>query len=157
MTEPRVFHCATEADSEAAGREIASLLPQIALVHLIGELGAGKTFLVRAIATALGADREEVSSPTFALVHEYPRKSDPPIIHIDAYRLSENSREWMEIGIPELLASETLRFVEWPKSGFADMGPDAFTIEIRVLEDASREITFTPPETSRQDQAVSPD
>ena len=90
-------------DDERAGREIARTLAPDAVVHLVGDLGAGKTFLARAIAAELGADPHEVASPSFAIVHEYPRRGGAPIIHIDGYRLSENRREWLEIGIPELL------------------------------------------------------
>lgn len=136
--EPLVFHCRDEAETEAAGREIAKHLPAGALVHLAGELGAGKTFLVRAIASALGAAREEVSSPTFALVHEYSLPDGPPIIHIDCYRMSENPREWREIGIPELLNSAGMKFIEWPKEVFASLSPEAITIDIRVNDDQSR-------------------
>src|ERR1044072_8828629 len=100
----RHFVSPTEADTAAAGREIARMLPRDATVHLIGDLGAGKTFLVRAIATELGADPPEVAAPSFAIVHEYPITDGPPIILIDGYRLSESRREWLEIGIPELLA-----------------------------------------------------
>jgi len=69
---PRRWICPTEEETAAAGREIAGLLPPDAVVHLIGDLGAGKTFLARAIAAALGADPAEVASPSFAIVHEYP-------------------------------------------------------------------------------------
>ena len=90
---PRRWICPTEEETAAAGREIARLLPPDAVVHLIGDLGAGKTFLARAIAAALGADPAEVASPSFAIVHEYPVSTSAPVIHIDGYRLSENRRE----------------------------------------------------------------
>jgi len=77
------FIAATEAESEAAAREIARTLTADAVVHLVGDLGAGKTFLARAIAAELGANPLDVASPSFAIVHEYPRRSGPPIIHID--------------------------------------------------------------------------
>ncbi len=141
--DPLVFHCSNEAETEAAGRVIAESLPADCVVHLVGDLGAGKTFLVRAIATALGAAREEVSSPTFALVHEYPLPGAPAIIHIDGYRMSENPREWMEIGIPELLGAPGIKFIEWPKEGFAKFAGEAITIHIRVNDDQSREIELT--------------
>ena len=110
-----LFVCRSEEESEAAGREIARGLASDAVVHLVGDLGAGKTFLARAIASELGADPHDVASPSFAIVHEYPRRHGPPIIHIDGYRLSENRREWMEIGIPELLAGPGVKLIEWPK------------------------------------------
>src|SRR3954466_365189 len=116
---PRTFVCSTESETAAAGREIARLLPRDATVHLIGDLGAGKTFLARAIATELGADPREVSSPSFAIVHEYPVANGAPIVHIDGHPLREQRREWLEIGIPELLAGPGVKLIEWPKEEFA--------------------------------------
>lgn len=132
----------TEAETEAAAREIAHLLPSDSTVHLIGDLGAGKTFLARAIASELGADRQEVSSPSFAIVHEYPRAGAPPIIHIDGYRLSESRREWFEIGIPELLAGPGLKLIEWPKREFEQFEDWHVEITIRARDDGAREITM---------------
>lgn len=135
------FHCPTEADTEAAGRKIARELPPNAVVHLIGDLGSGKTFLVRAIASELGADPLEVSSPSFAIVHEYPLPEGPPIIHIDGYRLSDRRREWLEIGIPELLSGPGLKLIEWPKREFEAFEDLHVDITIVVLPDSSRSIT----------------
>jgi tRNA threonylcarbamoyladenosine biosynthesis protein TsaE len=134
------FTCRSEEETTAAGHRIARLLLSDATVHLIGDLGAGKTFLVRAMATELGADPLEVSSPSFAIVHEYPRTDAPPIIHIDGYRLSENRREWFEIGIPELLGGPGVKFVEWPKEEFVTFEERHAEIEILVEEDGTREI-----------------
>jgi tRNA threonylcarbamoyl adenosine modification protein YjeE len=134
------YTCQTEAETERAGREIARQLAPDATVHLSGELGAGKTFLARAIASELGADPLEVSSPSFAIVHEYPLDGRPPIIHIDGYRLSETPREWFEIGIPEMLAGPGVKLIEWPKREFEQYEDSHVDIEIRVLEDGTREI-----------------
>jgi tRNA threonylcarbamoyladenosine biosynthesis protein TsaE len=136
--------CATEAETETAGRAIAHLLPEDAVVHLMGDLGSGKTFLVRAIASELGADPLEVSSPSFAIVHEYPRAGHTPIIHIDGYRLSDRPREWMEIGIPEMLTAPGLKLIEWPKREFEEFEDSHVEIAIRVLSDGSREVSFSP-------------
>ena len=134
------FLCRTEAETEAAGRSIAATLAPDATVHLIGDLGAGKTFLVRAIATALGANPREVASPSFAIVHEYPRAGAPPIIHIDGYRLSDRRREWLEIGIPEMLSGRGIKLIEWPKREFEEFEDAHVEIRINVLEDGAREI-----------------
>ena len=135
------YICATESDSERAGREIAHALGRDATVHLIGDLGSGKTFLVRAIAAELGADPLEVASPSFAIVHEYPRAGAPPIIHIDGYRLSERPREWFEIGIPEMLSGPGVKLIEWPKREFAEFEDSHVEIAIHVRDDGTREIT----------------
>ena len=135
--------CRTEEDTERAGRELARRLPADVVVHLIGDLGAGKTFLVRAIAAELGADPMEVSSPSFAIVHEYPLPDGPPIIHIDGYRLSENRREWFEIGIPEMLSGPGVKLIEWPKKEFVEFEDEHAEVTIRVREDGSREIVMS--------------
>lgn len=138
----RTFTCRTEEESAAAGREIARLLPADAVVHLVGDLGAGKTFLARAIAAELGADPREVASPSFAIVHEYPRAGAPPVIHIDGYRLSDNRREWLEIGIPELLAQPGVKLIEWPKRAFEEFEESHAEVTISAREDGTREIVF---------------
>jgi tRNA threonylcarbamoyladenosine biosynthesis protein TsaE len=134
------FLCRNESETEAAGREIARLLAADAVVHLIGDLGSGKTFLARAIAAELGADPREVASPTFAIVHEYPRPNGDPITHIDGYRLSDHRREWLEIGIPELLSGPGVKLIEWPKREFEQFETSHVEITISVLEDGSRRI-----------------
>ena len=137
------FVCSTEAETAAAGREIARMLPRDATVHLVGDLGAGKTFLVRAIATELGADPREVASPSFAIVHEYPIANGAPIIHIDGYRLSGSRREWLEIGIPDLLAGPGVKLIEWPKREFEEFEDAHVEVTIIVRDDGAREITLT--------------
>ncbi|HUP46080.1 MAG TPA: tRNA (adenosine(37)-N6)-threonylcarbamoyltransferase complex ATPase subunit type 1 TsaE [Thermoanaerobaculia bacterium] len=139
----RRFVCRTESETVAAGREIARQLAPDAVVHLVGDLGSGKTFLARAIAGELGADPLEVASPTFAIVHEYPLPSGPPVIHIDAYRLSDRPREWMEIGIPEMLSGPGVKLIEWPKREFEEFEESHVEIAIRVLDDGAREITVS--------------
>jgi tRNA threonylcarbamoyl adenosine modification protein YjeE len=136
--------CRSEEETIAAGREIARSLPRDATVHLVGDLGSGKTFLARAIAAELGAEPREVASPSFAIVHEYPRTDAPPIVHIDGYRLSESRREWLEIGIPELLGAPGVKLIEWPKREFEEFEDSHVEITIRVRDDNSREITLTP-------------
>jgi tRNA threonylcarbamoyladenosine biosynthesis protein TsaE len=134
------FVCATEADTERAGREIARSLAPDAVVHLVGDLGAGKTFLARAMAAELGADPNQVASPSFAIVHEYPRPGLPAIIHIDGYRLSDNRREWLEIGIPEMLAGPGVKLIEWPKEAFTEFEDGHVEVRIGVREDGGREV-----------------
>jgi tRNA threonylcarbamoyl adenosine modification protein YjeE len=99
---------------EAWGGSFAEALQPGAVVALHGELGAGKTTLVRAMCQALGVhDLSAVTSPTFALLHEY----DTPIgvvAHADLYRL-RNSAELEQLGWDELVARAVVTFVEWPE------------------------------------------
>jgi tRNA threonylcarbamoyladenosine biosynthesis protein TsaE len=137
------FVCSTESETAAAGREIARMLPREATVHLVGDLGAGKTFLARAIATELGADPREVASPSFAIVHEYPIAGGAPVIHIDGYRLSDSRREWLEIGIPEILTGPGVKLIEWPKREFTEFEDSHVEVTITVREDGTREIEIS--------------
>lgn len=114
------FETHSSAETIAAGREIAGLLTPPRLLILRGDLGAGKTTLVKGIAEALGAaDPEEVTSPTFTLIHEYEGKRQVagqthPIFlyHLDLYRLAEE-RQLDALGLEELSTPDSIVLVEW--------------------------------------------
>lgn len=95
----------------AVGRELARRLPERGAVLLIGDLGAGKTTLVKGIAEGRGVvAAEEVSSPTFPLVHEY---GEPVrIYHVDLYRL-ETEEEVLSLGLDEAIDGRGLVLIEW--------------------------------------------
>jgi len=101
------------AGTLALGEMITELLPAPKLVVLRGELGAGKTTLVKGMAAALGAaNAEEVTSPTFTLVHEYQGRK-VRLFHLDVYRL-ETEQELEGIGLWEMAdAADALVMVEW--------------------------------------------
>lgn len=84
-----VVRCASEDATDALGAAIGALLGSGDLVCLHGDLGAGKTRLVRGIARGIGVDPAIVSSPTFVVMHDYPpvRAGSPGLVHVDAYRL----------------------------------------------------------------------
>jgi tRNA threonylcarbamoyladenosine biosynthesis protein TsaE len=94
------------------GRKLAGTLSPPLLVLLRGDLGAGKTTLVKGIAEGFGAARaDEVTSPTFTLVHEY-RGSSTTLYHIDLYRI-DTQRELETLGLDDLLAPNCILLVEW--------------------------------------------
>jgi tRNA threonylcarbamoyladenosine biosynthesis protein TsaE len=103
-----VTHSQTE--TEAVGRELAARLTAGSVVLLFGELGAGKTALVRGLAEGLGVTPDEVSSPTFTLMQEY-RGGRLPLIHVDLYRL-DDPREIDDLGLEELGEGAVLA-IEW--------------------------------------------
>jgi len=110
----RRFKTRSVAGTLAIAERIAeTLMPTPRLVILRGELGAGKTTLVKGLAAALGAaDPEDVTSPTFTLVHEYAG-AKLRLYHLDLYRL-ETERELAALGLDEMLeASDALVLVEW--------------------------------------------
>ncbi len=102
------------------GGEIAHMLPAPSLFFLRGDLGAGKTTLVKGIAQALdAADPDEVTSPTFTLVHEYDgrrkvhgKEQEFKLYHIDLYRI-EDERQLETIGFDELTTENAIILVEW--------------------------------------------
>jgi tRNA threonylcarbamoyl adenosine modification protein YjeE len=97
----------------AVAEAFAARLPLGTVVALHGELGAGKTTFVRACASALGVAEAEVTSPTFAIVHEYAAP-DGPVLHADLYRL-RHADELDALGWDDLLAGARAAFVEWPE------------------------------------------
>jgi len=110
----RRFKTRSAAGTLAIAERVAEiLLPPPRLVILRGDLGAGKTTLVKGIAAALGAaDPEEVTSPTFTLVHEYEGPK-VKVYHLDLYRL-ETERDLATLGLDEMIAEpNALVLVEW--------------------------------------------
>jgi tRNA threonylcarbamoyladenosine biosynthesis protein TsaE len=123
-----VIELPTRRETTRLARHLAPLLQQGDLVVLSGELGAGKTFFVRAVCRALGLpSRVRVTSPTFSLVHEYSTRL--PVAHADLYRIDE-AREVRDIGLDALRDDGRVLFVEWG-SPFVDLlGGDALTIDL---------------------------
>jgi tRNA threonylcarbamoyladenosine biosynthesis protein TsaE len=125
----------------ALGKRLASELCSGAVVSLQGELGAGKTVLVKAIADALGW-KQPVTSPTFTLIHEY--KTTPPIYHIDLYRLG-SEQESIDIGIEEYLGGDGICLVEWGER-IENLLPDrTLRIKIEVVSETARRFTIRRP------------
>ena len=100
----------SEAETVAAGRELAPALAVGSVVLLSGDLGAGKTAFIRGVAEGLGIDPGDVSSPTFTLVQEY-RGGRLSLVHVDLYRLND-AREIDELGLEEIAADAVLA-IEW--------------------------------------------
>jgi len=116
--EPQTLEYETKsaAGTVAIGRKLADLLTPPRLLILRGDLGAGKTTLVKGIADALGAaEPDEVTSPTFTLVHEYAGslKGKPvKLLHLDLYRL-DAERQLDSLGLEEMRTSDAIVLVEW--------------------------------------------
>lgn len=110
------FTTQSGADTVAVGRKLVELLKPPQLLLLSGELGTGKTTLVKGIAQALdAAEPDEVTSPTFTLIHEFDgtRKGKPvKLYHLDVYRL-ESERQLETLGLDDLLTPDALVVVEW--------------------------------------------
>ena len=135
-----VYRTRSESDTIGLGRQIAGALPPARTVLLIGNLGAGKTTLAKGIVSGLGAaDPEEVSSPTFTLIHEY---GNGRVYHIDLYRLDEPGQV-ATLGLEEIFDREAVVLIEWGER-FPSLLPARRTeIRIRALPDEEREIAVT--------------
>ncbi len=122
-----------EAALARFGEAFARTLRPPAAVGIAGELGAGKTTLVRAIARGLGV-AEPVTSPTFALVHRYAGAA-AAVYHVDAYRLKPSDAT-ADLGIDEALAEpDSVVLIEWPERLGAALPPLAHSIQLGYTED----------------------
>jgi tRNA threonylcarbamoyladenosine biosynthesis protein TsaE len=123
------FETASDEETLALGRHLATLLPEQGVVLLIGDLGAGKTTLAKGIVEGRGAaSAEEVSSPTFTLIHEY---GEPvKIYHADLYRL-ETLDEARRLGLDELFDRYALTLIEWGERFLPLIPAERFEIRIR--------------------------
>lgn len=122
------------------GRKLASEFVPPVLVVLLGELGAGKTTLTKGIVAGLSAaPEEEVTSPTFTLIHEYGaagrgRTGGTPVYHVDLYRI-ENARDLETLGLEDLLAERAVVIVEWGEKlgpALRHLAPGRNVVEIHL-------------------------
>jgi tRNA threonylcarbamoyladenosine biosynthesis protein TsaE len=108
----REFITHSPEETVALGRTLVALLAPPKIVLLRGDLGAGKTTLVKGIAAGFGAAAEDdVTSPTFTLVHEY-RGPDANLYHIDLYRV-DTQRQLETLGLDDLISENSVLLIEW--------------------------------------------
>ena len=134
----QVYSTSSEEETIALGERIARDLPRRRVVLLIGNLGAGKTTLAKGIVSGLGAaPPEEVSSPTFTLIHEYG--AEGRVYHVDLYRLDE-PREVASLGLEDLFDREAIVLLEWGER-FPQLLPEERTeIHISLTRAEERQI-----------------
>ena len=111
-----------------------------AFIELQGELGAGKTTLVRHLLRALGV-QGRIKSPTYAVVEPYELPG-LNVWHFDFYRFN-NPREWEDAGFRDLFASPGLKLAEWPEKAAGFMPRADLVVHLEALEDASRQVTLS--------------
>lgn len=129
------------------GRRLGSTLVSGDVIGLVGQLGAGKTYLVKGIAEGLGlGDAREVNSPTFALVNEYSAREK--IYHLDAYRLG-NADELLDLGFEEMCNGDSVTIVEWADRVTRALPDDSLWIEIEPTGDTTRVLTCRGGDTAR--------
>jgi tRNA threonylcarbamoyladenosine biosynthesis protein TsaE len=125
------------AETIELGRQLAARLKAGDVVALSGELGAGKTCLVKGIAAGLRV-AQEVTSPTFTLIHEY-RGGRCALYHIDLYRL-DSARQVLAIGIEDYLNGDGVTVIEWAEKIEALLPERAIHIKLSVVDETTRRI-----------------
>ena len=129
----------SEEGTQAVARQLADGLKRGDVLLLSGTLGAGKTTFVRGLAEGLGVNPDEVSSPTFTLIHEY-RGGRLTLYHADLYRLERAAAE--ELGLEELGVADGVLAIEWPDR-LTHTLPAAIRVGIEMAGDSARTITVT--------------
>ena len=129
-----------EAATLAVGERLATVLRPGDVVTLTGDLGAGKTTLVRGLLQALGHDGE-VPSPSFAIVQPY-EDLQPPVWHADLFRVDDRA-ELPELGLDS--SGDGVLLVEWPERAGADAWPEALRLSLEILGPSRRRLTAVVP------------
>ncbi len=133
---------ASEQDTRRAGADLAKQLAPGDAVLLEGDLGAGKTVFVKGLAEGLGLDPDEVTSPSFALVHEYGPAGRPPVlVHADLYRLPPGGGPVEDLGLEA--RGNAILAVEWPRPPLTAW--DAWRVTIALGKGGTRRIDVAPP------------
>ncbi len=139
---PPPVELGTRRDTLRLARRLAAALAPGDLLCLEGPLGAGKTFLARALCRALGVSRDvRVTSPTFALVHEYEARF--PLCHADLYRL-EAPESVRELGLREARARGAVVVAEWAARFADELGPDGLIVRLEPPRAARRRALLEP-------------
>lgn len=138
-----VTHTTHSAEETIAfGRELAKQLTPPKIVLLRGDLGAGKTTMVKGIAEAFDAARQDdVTSPTFTLVHEY-RGLKVTVIHIDLYRI-DTEKELATLGLDDYMRDDTVLLIEWGEKFPRFQHERDVEIALERISDAERRVVVT--------------
>ena len=131
------------ADLEQAARRFVEEMGDETVYAFYGEMGAGKTTFIRALAAALGVEDDVANSPSFSIINEYRSDTTAELIyHFDLYRL-DSMDEAMDIGVEDYFDSGALCLLEWPERIEPMLPDDTVRVTITVNPDESRTITAT--------------
>lgn len=135
-----LYHSSSEKETERIGEELAQILPPGSVLAMYGELGSGKTALVRGIARGMGLDCR-VCSPTFTIVNEYSAPGRTELFHFDMYRLS-SADELFDIGWEDYLSRGGICAVEWSENVEDAFDGSEYRLVFRKTGENEREITL---------------
>lgn len=138
MTTPMRFEVNTIDDLDAVSMQITELTASYSIFCFYGEVGAGKTTLIKKICSQLDVI-DTISSPTYPIINEYATHNNTIVNHIDLYRLSTID-EALQIGIEEYLDNGNLCFIEWPDNFESLLPTNHIKIFIRKLDTNNRSI-----------------
>ena len=126
----KVFYAENLKDLEGIAKEIIAFTTPNKKFAFYGEMGVGKTTLIKALSLHLGV-RDIVSSPTFSIVNEYETNTDDKIYHFDFYRI-ENEQEAYDMGYEEYFFSSDYCFIEWPEKVLSLINDEMITIKLSL-------------------------
>lgn len=143
MNESNITVTSLDVLPDAASKILNLIKGSASVVAFHGEMGVGKTTLIRQMCKNYGVDTSEANSPSFSIINEYSSPSGP-VYHLDLYRL-ESPEEGLDIGVEEVLYSGDLCLLEWPERIEPLIPEDAAHVSITEQPDGAREITVTLP------------
>lgn len=144
MNENKIIIKSLDEIDNAAHRFV-ELMGDETVYAFYGDMGAGKTTFINALSKALGVENDATGSPSFSIINEYRSDVTAELIyHFDLYRL-ENLEDAFDIGVEDYFDSGALCLLEWPERIEDILPDDTVKVEIRVMEDDSRELTVKKP------------
>ncbi len=147
MPRTKTITIATPADLPRAAAQFASAMEGYTVFAFTGEMGAGKTTFINALARHLGVETDPTGSPTFAIVNEYRAAAGEPLYHFDLYRLDGGEEEVAETGFIDYVDSGRICLIEWPDRAGSLLDPEA-TVAVAIDADpltGARTLTLTYP------------
>ncbi len=126
----------SEDDTISIGRDLGSRLRRGDVVCLCGELGSGKTTMVKGIASALGINERDITSASFTIIAEHD--AEIPLYHIDLYRVSGG--DISELGLHEYIGKDGISVIEWAERAEGEIPEDSVIVSLKHTGDNSREI-----------------
>ena len=144
MTEKKIIINSID-DLDRAAEEFMEIMGYETVYAFYGEMGAGKTTFINALSRALGVEQDATGSPSFSIINEYRSDTTAELIyHFDLYRL-ENLEEAFDIGVEDYFDSGALCLLEWPERIEDILPDDTVKVDLKVLDNGSRELTVKLP------------